>query len=374
MRRASPARESAAGRAATQELGVARGLYERVVREGAPHLVTLIGEAGVGKSRLLREFERGSAQHPSKPTVPHRALPALRQRHRVLGARRGAARRVRDRRLRLVRRGLAQAARLRAATCSGRRVRRDVRAPGGADRARCSASRCRPSSRPTRTTPSGCARRSSRRCAAASRRSPAGARSCSPSRTSTGPTTACSTRSSTSRSGCARRCCSSASPATSCSTAAPAGAAAAARATQLFLEPLSDEHSARAGARAARPRASEVRRRPVAERSGGNPLFAEEMARRIAEEGTIEAARAAGHRSGGARRAARLARRRSSAASCSRRRWWAARSGRARWRRWRPRRGATSSRALSRCRRRTSSPPAPTGRWPASASSPSSTC
>ena len=28
----------------------------------------------------------------------------------------------------------------------------------------------------------------------------------------------------------------------------------------------------------------------VAERSGGNPLFAEEMARRIAEEGTIEAA------------------------------------------------------------------------------------
>ena len=28
----------------------------------------------------------------------------------------------------------------------------------------------------------------------------------------------------------------------------------------------------------------------MAERSGGNPLFAEEMARRIAEEGTIEAA------------------------------------------------------------------------------------
>jgi class 3 adenylate cyclase len=39
------------------ELGALESLYERVVREGRPHLVTLIGEAGVGKSRLLRELE-----------------------------------------------------------------------------------------------------------------------------------------------------------------------------------------------------------------------------------------------------------------------------------------------------------------------------
>ena len=40
------------------ELGTLASLHERVVREGRPHLVTLVGEAGVGKSRLLREFER----------------------------------------------------------------------------------------------------------------------------------------------------------------------------------------------------------------------------------------------------------------------------------------------------------------------------
>ena len=59
-------------------------------------------------------------------------------------------------------------------------------------------------------------------------------------------------------------------------------------ATQLLLDPLSDEHS-RALVRALLPEGEEVVP-AVAERSGGNPLFAEEMARRIAEEGTIEAA------------------------------------------------------------------------------------
>jgi class 3 adenylate cyclase len=38
------------------ELSLLAGLFERVVREQAPHLVTLSGEPGVGKSRLLREF------------------------------------------------------------------------------------------------------------------------------------------------------------------------------------------------------------------------------------------------------------------------------------------------------------------------------
>src|SRR3954469_11100612 len=40
------------------ELGLLESLAERVVREQRPHLVTIIGEAGVGKSRLLTEFER----------------------------------------------------------------------------------------------------------------------------------------------------------------------------------------------------------------------------------------------------------------------------------------------------------------------------
>ncbi len=41
------------------ELETLETLRVRVERDGRPHMVTLIGEAGVGKSRLLREFVRG---------------------------------------------------------------------------------------------------------------------------------------------------------------------------------------------------------------------------------------------------------------------------------------------------------------------------
>jgi len=68
VRRVSPASESPlVGR--QQELDALDSLYERVVREGTSHLVTVVGEAGVGKSRLLREFEQRLAQHASAPTV-----------------------------------------------------------------------------------------------------------------------------------------------------------------------------------------------------------------------------------------------------------------------------------------------------------------
>jgi class 3 adenylate cyclase/tetratricopeptide (TPR) repeat protein len=68
VRRVAPASESPlVGR--RQELDALDSLYERVVREGTSHLVTVVGEAGVGKSRLLREFERRLADHPSAPTV-----------------------------------------------------------------------------------------------------------------------------------------------------------------------------------------------------------------------------------------------------------------------------------------------------------------
>jgi class 3 adenylate cyclase/tetratricopeptide (TPR) repeat protein len=68
VRRVSPASESPlVGR--QQELAALDAMYERVVREGTSHLVTVVGEAGVGKSRLLREFERRLAEHPSAPTV-----------------------------------------------------------------------------------------------------------------------------------------------------------------------------------------------------------------------------------------------------------------------------------------------------------------
>src|SRR5215210_4814200 len=75
VRRVSPASESPlVGR--LQELDTLDSLYERVVREGTSHLVTVVGEAGVGKSRVLREFERRLAGHSSAPTVrTGRSLP-----------------------------------------------------------------------------------------------------------------------------------------------------------------------------------------------------------------------------------------------------------------------------------------------------------
>jgi class 3 adenylate cyclase/tetratricopeptide (TPR) repeat protein len=51
------------------ELAALDTLLDRVINEGAPHLVTIVGEAGVGKSRLLREFQRRLADRDPTPRV-----------------------------------------------------------------------------------------------------------------------------------------------------------------------------------------------------------------------------------------------------------------------------------------------------------------
>ena len=58
------------------ELALVQSIYARVNREGRPHLVTLIGQAGVGKSRLLRECQESLAgQEPAPVLREGRCLP-----------------------------------------------------------------------------------------------------------------------------------------------------------------------------------------------------------------------------------------------------------------------------------------------------------
>jgi class 3 adenylate cyclase len=59
-----------------QELGVLESVYTRVSTEGRPHLVTVYGDAGVGKSRLTAEFLRQADRRDPVPmTLRGRCLP-----------------------------------------------------------------------------------------------------------------------------------------------------------------------------------------------------------------------------------------------------------------------------------------------------------
>jgi class 3 adenylate cyclase/tetratricopeptide (TPR) repeat protein len=66
-RRESPLHAALVGRA--HELNLLRSLYDRVVNEASPHLVTVYGSAGVGKSRLTAEFIDALATDPTPPTI-----------------------------------------------------------------------------------------------------------------------------------------------------------------------------------------------------------------------------------------------------------------------------------------------------------------
>ncbi len=59
-----------------EEAEVLRSLVDRVVHEERPHLVTIMGEAGVGKTRLLRELTVHLSERPEKPAIREGRCPA----------------------------------------------------------------------------------------------------------------------------------------------------------------------------------------------------------------------------------------------------------------------------------------------------------
>ena len=58
----------------TRELEVLRGIWERTAAERRPHLVTVLGQAGVGKSRLAAEFS-ATVEELGGQTIRGRSLP-----------------------------------------------------------------------------------------------------------------------------------------------------------------------------------------------------------------------------------------------------------------------------------------------------------
>lgn len=56
------------------ELDMLRGIWERVAGERTPHLVTVLGPAGIGKTRLTQEFE-GTVEQMGGRSIHGRSLP-----------------------------------------------------------------------------------------------------------------------------------------------------------------------------------------------------------------------------------------------------------------------------------------------------------
>ena len=119
-------------------------------RPRAARLITVIGDAGVGKSRLIREFLGRSRDEAARRPRP---LPAVRRRHHVLAAGRDRPRGGRDRRRGPAGRAAADRGLLPARRADDRRRRR----PGRRRRSACRDARSR--SRSCSGASAGCSRR-----------------------------------------------------------------------------------------------------------------------------------------------------------------------------------------------------------------------
>ena len=181
-----------------RELGMLTGAWTRVADEGRTQFITVFGPSGIGKTRLSLELSQLVAAQGGR---------VVRGRSTPYGAEH-AVQRVRPA-------GQADRPDLRQRRPRGgsREAHRRRRRPRGAGRRRGAHAEPRDPARAPGRGPSPTARRCSSPPACSSRRSQCTGRRFSSTRTSTGPTTACSTCSRPSPPGCARcRSCSSRSP------------------------------------------------------------------------------------------------------------------------------------------------------------------
>ena len=257
-----------------EELAVLKQTFQRVQSDRRPALVTVVGPAGVGQvapHRRVRALRRGPAGHR---LLAARPLSRVRQ-HLVLRARgcdQGAVRDLRRRR----RRGRGEeGGRRRRELFGDDEIAPQLRALVGAGE----------SARPSRED-------CSRPGAGSSNVSPRGTRSCSCSTTSTGPTTGCSTSSSTSPTGRRGRSWSSRLRAPSCSRRVRRGAAASGtRPRSSSTRCPRTEGAAMLDDLLPGPMRPELER-AVVERSEGNPLYVEEIVRKLIDDGVLRATEA----------------------------------------------------------------------------------
>ena len=160
LRRATSPASPFTGR--DRELGALEEAYGRVVREGRAHMVTVIGEAGVGKSRLVRELEqRLAGMDPAVGLRGAAACPTARVACTGRSARRCAAKRASSTPTAPTRPGRSWAPTWARRSPTIPRSRSAARRRSAGH----SASICpRPWSRPRAPTHSGCGRRSSPHC------------------------------------------------------------------------------------------------------------------------------------------------------------------------------------------------------------------
>ena len=201
----------------TDELRFLKEQFHAVGRERRARLVSLVGQAGIGKSRLAWELEKYLDGVVEQVWWHRGRSPSYGE-----GVTFWALGEMIRRRAGLAEGDDEETTRARSRRCSQRARRRR-------DRARLDrATDPRPARRSARRPPAA-GRSCSPRGGPSSSDSPRRARSPSSSRTSNGPTTACSTSSSTCSTGAARaRSSCSPSPARSSSSAGPAGARTAA--------------------------------------------------------------------------------------------------------------------------------------------------